>query len=503
MTERLNSALILLETFDSRLSAAEVLTATGNGREGNVAGLRRAAGRLDDAAARSSETKIAAILTAFADLIRVAAFLVDWRRAVLDAEPDSDRLKRSALERINLWRSDNGKRQDIDRMEQAVDGIGETTTLADVGLLCLKLARVPLPIAIRAKQPVPSFGPFAQRQTNDKETPADLHVAFLSFTVDGLPADQIQFLTPHETHDLEIEVRASRWPDDAVELNLSPVSIEAAGAYDFPKFMFERPTGNPPFVMRQRGRAVINAAQALRAQPFEFRYAAEFSPRSAEQPVSVVGHRTLRIESIDVRRSPLTGYPAMDQRLLDLRNKLRAISPMPQDDLEAAMNIVAPLASLASRSLQDALFPKAISEAEFQRAVRDDLRRLPNIAARLEEHAQAAGGETDLSYLGIRLELKVVKDRSLVLEDCQSFVEQAAMYAVGSGKRLAVLCVLDVSSKRQAPFPAEEGVGILLAKSDVAAIAILIQGGLIKPSDLSRRRAKAAHKARGASPLTS
>lgn len=486
----MNSALILSETFGIRLHATESLAAAGGSRGGDVAGLREAASQLDGVAARFLDAKIGIVFTAFADLVRIAALLVDWRRAALDAESDPDRLKRGALERLNLWRADNATHAGTAMMATAIAGLGEATVLADVGPLCLRLARVPLPLGMRERRPSPfETEALERRLPNDHEPQSELHVAFLSFTVDGAPADQIQFLTPYETHDLEIEVRASRWPDDAAELRLSPVSIESTGAYDLPKFVFARPAGTAPFVVRQRGRAVIKAAQALRAQPFEFRYAAEFSPKEAEQPISVVGHRTLRIESIDIHRSPMTGYPAMDERLLDTRNRLRQISPMPQGDLDSAMTIAMPLASLAARAVQDALFPEAISEAAFQRVIRDELRRFPEIASRLEEHAHAAGGETDLSFSGVRLELKVVADRSLALKDCQMFVEQAAMYAVGSGKRLAMLCVLDVSSKQQAPFPTEDGVGILFSKANVAILTVLIQGHLARPSDLSRRRA--------------
>jgi hypothetical protein len=488
MTDRLHSALILSETFGVRLRASEGLTEASGSQGGDVAILRENASRLDGAAARFLDAQVGVVIAAFADLNRVAALLVDWRRAVFDAEPDPDRFKRSALERLKLWRADNASKPSVGMMTEAITGLDEVT-LADVGPFCLKLARVPLPIGMREKRPNPfTIDGHTQREMQDREALIELHVAFLSFTVDGAPADQIQFLTPHETHDLEIEVRVSRWPDGASELHLSAVSIESAGAYDLPKFVFVRPAGNAPFVVRQRGRAVIKVAQALRAQPFEFRYAAEFSPKETEQPISVVGHRTLRIESIDLHRSPMTGYAALDSRLLDIRNRLRAISPMPQGDLEAAMTMVVPISGLAARAVQDAIFPKAISEAEFQQLVRNELRRVPEVGSRLEEHARAAGGETDLSLSGIRLELKVVVDRRLILNDCQRFVEQAATYAVGSGKRLALLCVLDVSTKEQAPFPIEEGVGILFSESNVPVLTILVQGCLVRPSDLSRRR---------------
>ena len=59
-----------------------------------------------------------------------------------------------------------------------------------------------------------------------------------------------------------------------------------------------------------RGRAVLKIAQGLKARPFEFKYAAAFKPDQSEQPVGVVGHRTLILEGLDLTRNPFTGYPA-------------------------------------------------------------------------------------------------------------------------------------------------------------------------------------------------
>ena len=489
---RSRSALILSETFDGRLEAAEGLSAAAGPRGGDAAALRQAAGSLDAAAARFVDAGIGAAYSAFAELVRIAALLVEWRHGVLEAEPDPDRHKRGALERLRLWRTEYGERVATAGLAGAVAELTQATSVAEVGALCGSLSQTPLPVGMYGdKQKRMEAGPFANRKAKEDEPPPELNVAFLSFTVDGEPADQLHFLTPNETHDLEIEVRVSRWPDGVAELRLPPVTVEAASAYEFPAFTLTRPAGDPPYTMRQRARAIIKAAQALRAQPFEFRYAAEFWPKETEQPISVVGHRTLRIESIDVRRSPLTGYPGMDGRLLEVRNLLRRQPAMPSVDLESAMTLAVPLAGLAARAVGDALFPAAIRERDFQVAIRDELRRRPEIGADLDEHPHAGGGETDLSLRGIRLELKVEPGRRMTLADCQVFVEQAAAYAVGSGKRLALLCVLDVSTKDQAPFPAEEGVGVLEAKSGVPILTVLIQGGLAKPSALSRKRAKA------------
>lgn len=485
---RRHSALVLPETYIIRMDSFEILKKATNARFRDSVEIRRISGNLDDASSRFADEKIAVTFAAFADLLRIVALLVEWRRAVIDAEPEPDRFRRGAMEQLTLWKSDYGTRPEAHGLLTAALELGVNFAIAEVGAFCERLAATPLAVGIYGDIPKPTINSFIQsKRERERDNQPEVNVAFLKFAVDGERADQIHFLSPHETHDLEIEVRVSRWPTNATDLQLSPITIETASTYDFPKFSFAKPDGDPPFVIRQRGRATIRAAQALRAQPFEFRYAPEFLPKESEQPVAV-GHRTLRIESIDFRRSPLTGYPLMDQRLLEMRNSLRRLPAVPQGDLETALTLAVPLAALAARSVQDDLFPKPISEAEFQRQVRDELRRRPEIGAELEEHPHAGGGETDLSLRGVRLELKVEPTRRLELAHCQLYVEQAAAYAVGSGKRLGLLCVLDASPKGQAPFPAEDGVTILFAKPRLPILTILIEGGLATPSALSRRK---------------
>ena len=106
----------------------------------------------------------------------------------------------------------------------------------------------------------------SSRQHSDKQEkpePAELAVAFLRFVIDGVPAAETHFLTPGEAHDLEVEVRVSRWPEHANTLRLTPVTIELKSSYEFPDFEFARPTGDPPFRMEQRQRAMLRVPQWL------------------------------------------------------------------------------------------------------------------------------------------------------------------------------------------------------------------------------------------------
>ena len=87
------------------------------------------------------------------------------------------------------------------------------------------------------------------------------------------------------------------------------------------------------------------------------------------------------------------------------------------------------------------------------------------------------------------LELKSEKDKHLTFADCENFVPQAASYAIGSGKRIAVLCVLDGSPKTKTAFPMEDGIGVFVhrtSETPVYVLTILIQGNLARPSAFSR-----------------
>ena len=84
----------------------------------------------------------------------------------------------------------------------------------------------------------------------------------------------------------------------------------------------------------------------------------------------MVGHRTLRFESIDVTRSPLTGDPAVDARLLEVRNYVRGSTSISAADLEAAMSLAIGLSRLAVRAVADNMFPTPLHEKDFQDEIR-------------------------------------------------------------------------------------------------------------------------------------
>src|SRR6266481_9047377 len=481
---------ILSAAFPARIEVIEALREAALGGERDATRLRNAAKGMESAALSYGDAPNGAIYAAIAELAACVSFLVEWRIGVLNAIPDVQRFSAAARERVAIWSMDRATDGLFGQLLTVAEMITATTSVGDVGKVAAALAAVPVPVGLYSEHK--SASPRLPGEDEEsKPAPVELTVAFLKFTINGKPLAETHFVSPGETHDLDVEVRVSRWPADATALILEPVTIEHADAYKMPVFSIAAPAGTGPFQLTEHGRAALTVPHHFNARPFEFKYVARFEPRGSEQPVETVGQRTLLLEGLDLARQPLTGYRHVDQKLIDIRNDLRVASGMVQQELTDALALVVPLANLAAQSVNDNVFDVAIAEGEFQKRVRSFLRSLANIGSALEEHPRAAGGITDLSFHGIRLELKSEKDKCLAFADCQQFVEQAASYAIGSGKRLAVLCVLDCSPKAKTAFPMEDGIGVFVHQSTetpVYVLTILIQGNLTKPSDFSRKR---------------
>jgi hypothetical protein len=478
---------VLSQAFPCRISAVEALIEATQPRTRNADRLRQIANELDEVSTFDDRASWGVTYAALAELLRTLSMLVEWRAAIFAAESDSDRFLKSALARHRQWETEYGTSTAAAQLKNAAAEIAHVNDIDHVARVCQVLARTPLPIVFTVDESmrIPGGPKDAQDETVE---PPELAVAFLSFLIDQKPAKEIDFLTPGEVHDLELRVRVSRWPEAAKSLELRPVTIERPATYDFPVFEFSRPPGDPPFHLQRNDRCVLKVPQGLTARPFEFKYAPAFKPDHAEQPIAVVGQRTLRIEGIDFKHNPATGFSGVDQKLLQIRDELRTLSPLiSASELEDVLMVLVVLSSWAARVLRDGLLRNVTSEPQFQPEARNELRRSPHLAAELEEHPHAAGGITDLSFRGIRIELKFEDDELVTLKTCGRFMGQTATYVIATGKRIGILCVLDNSPKSSYPAPAEERIGILTLPTDegkLYVIAVIIQGNFPNPSRL-------------------
>jgi len=477
---------IILNNFPARRNIVKALWEISKNKNPEL-DLKKIASELESLSLLFLDTNTANAYAALADLTRIIDTLLQWRISILEAKIDADRFIRSARERYSLWVSEYKDKPAANGLLIATSTLAKISSISEVSQIAHSVVLTPLPIGVfETERWVPPDG-FKQPQNTQEEKLTDLTVAFLKFHIDGQPAIELQHIAPGEVHDLQIEVRVSRWPEDQAELQLTPISVEPKSTYDFPIFTFRKPSGGPPYIMQQRGRAIVFLPQGIHARPFEFKYMAEFYPEKGEQPVAVVGHRTLLIEGTDVSRFQVCGYPGLDHKLWEIRDTLRRRGGVPQDETTDALLLLGPLCNLAGRAVQDAEFPSFWLESDFQDRVRVELRRNPLIGSHLDEHAHAAGGITDLSLRGMPIELKATRTFLPTVDDCSGYFAQTASYAVAKGKRTAILCVLDCSPKAASPRPPESLLELRLhEESGVVICVLVIQGNLAKPSALSR-----------------
>lgn len=478
---------IFEKIFPLRLKAIELLRCSSGAIDIDAIG--ECAERVREASSLLGRAPAAKLWNIFAEAISCISFLEDWRRAILAGETDSDRLLRAARARLQIVSEIAGNTVFEQTVLSILQPVNSELQLAEVITIRRALAKVPMPVPIYA-DPIPEPPEWAKHNIQSKQKfPQGIAVAFLEFSINGRPAERVHWLPSHQTNDLEILIRISRWPEHATVVRLSSVSIEPPSTFELPVFEFEKPSGDPPYLLRRLGRMVLHAPQSFHARPYEFMYTAECYPPQSEQPVAVAGQRTLRLDGSDTRQNPITGYPAVDLKILSIREQMRQEPDLPSNDIADALTLLASIGNLMGQAVQDSRYPEPILEEEFQRDIRQFLRQSPTIAVELEEQAHAAGGRTDLSFRGIRIELKSERSNCLLPEDCKQYTEQAATYGVGTNRRLAFLCILDCSHKKNPPFPIEDGLFIVKVQTATAPIYVitcLIQGGIPKPSSFSR-----------------
>jgi hypothetical protein len=475
---------VLEQIYPSRIRAIGAL----RGAPIAVDEMKEAAARVCEAADKLGRAPAAKLWRAFGQAVECVALVEAWRYAVLSGEAEADRFLRAARAHFQVMAEAAGGTVFEQALLSLLRPMEGEISISDAAGLRTQLATISMPVAMYS-DPAPVLPDWARdQQRPERERPEDLAVAFLEFSINGQPAERVHWLPSRQTNDLEIAIRVSRWPAGAKAIRLSPVSIEPESTFDLPVFEFEKPKGKPPHLFKQRGRMIIHAPQSFHAHPYEFMYAAEFAPVQSEQPVIVAGLRTLRLDGSDLSQTPITGYPAIDRRILELRERMRLEPRISEDELGNALTLLASLGNLMGQAVQDARYPDPIYEAAFQDDVREFLRRAPAIGVELEEQAFSTGGKTDLSFRGIRIELKSERKRRLTPKDCAQYSQQAASYGVGTNKRLAFLCVLDCSPKQEPPFPMEDGLLIIpveTATAPVYVVTCLFQGGIPKPSALS------------------
>ena len=480
-----------LRSFSSRIEISATLVGALKPSDHDLKQLKEACLDLETTISKIGHCNPSDHYRAYITAIAIFIPLAEWKHAIRNAEPDAQRflnsakLKASEIDRSLGHTTDERLNTFLDQVE-ALQSVDELTNIQ----AHLKLWT--LPLLLFTKPLDQGFGgfriPISNEISEEPEKPLTT-VAFLKFDIDGEPAKHWNYLKPGTAYDLTIEVRVQNWPNDASTLSLIPVTIDNRERDWLPNFRFKKPEGNGPFTLTGTGRAILEVAHSFGSRPYEFLYAAEFDDTSGCRDVALVGHRRLVLEGCDVATNPLTGFSNVDRHLLGIRNNLRNFIGINPDDIWNTMTVIGGLGNIAAQALRDGLFETGTSEQQFQGKVIEMLRNRSDIGEHLQSHPGAAGGITDLTFRNIPIELKVENNKVLFPKDFSKFFDQTAAYAIGLGKRIAVLSVLDAPPKSTPLGIVEDDIEVFAhqtGKSPIAIVVVVVRGGFPTPSSYSK-----------------
>lgn len=477
--------------FSSRIEVAATLAGALQPSSDDLKRLKTACLELETTISEFGQGDVEDQYRAYHTAIAIFVLLAEWKHALRNAEPEAQRflisakLRASEVDKSLSFVADERLDTFLNQVE-ALKSVGELTAIQD------QLKRWTLPLLLFANLRNQGFGglrlPVFEGNSEEPEK-LETTVAFLKFDIDGEPAKHCNYLKPGTSYDLTIEVRVSNWPKGVRVLFLTPVTIDIREQNWLPSFRFEKPEGEGPFILTGTGRAVLEVAHSFGSRPYEFLYAAEFDDTSNCRDVSIVGHRRLILEGSDVASNPLTGFSNVDRHLLSIRDKLRTFHGLHSDDVANTMVVLGGLGNIAAQALKGGLFEAGTSEAQFQYKATEMLRNRREIGEHLQSHPGAAGGITDLTFRDIPIELKVENSKVLFPKDFSKFFDQTAAYAIGLGKRIGVLSVLEASPKSAPVGVVEDDIEVFLhqtGQSHIAIVVVVVRGGFPKPSSYSR-----------------
>jgi hypothetical protein len=195
----------------------------------------------------------------------------------------------------------------------------------------------------------------------------------------------------------------------------------------------------------------------------------------------------------------LTGFKAMNKIVADIALKIdKEIPKLDADEKNNFLHLLSGILNYQGFCLQQGIYKNEpnVYEDDFRDDLIQHLTGLPYIGENINKEAHLAGGRVEIGYKGNVAELKVEKalsDRKKIIE---KYTSQGVTYSSANTKSLSILCVLDLTEKKQpvAPpqdnifftTPALHGFDDLSTAPPVRQVVVIIEGNTKKPSDYSK-----------------
>lgn len=440
------------------------------------------------------------IVALASDVLRAVSFVGRWWKQVLAGDLTSNAARDAAVAHLaeavkNAAALGNGDL--LGRLTVLRDRILALGPTSGIEVVVESVRSLPLPFP-RHGLPVPRewrgrqlrAEPDEAAETSEAVRPV---VAVARVLIDGHDAPDIVTLVAKRLYDIEVEIQVANAPEEAITLDLRPVSSLREDDYLFPRQTI--PLEPAKATYRLAGQMMFSYPQSEGSTPVSVKLLADFGSGETERTqVELFGQRELRIRVCEsVERFRARG-PAARNAVVKLQSSIERLVPSDEDPNRGdELEVAAALANYMDYQLREASFRGRESEGDFEKSLMHDMRLRFEGRDDIYQQVYSGGGLIDGLILGVPVELKVIREGELK-PFVQASAPQATQYVVTQGRRVGFLVILDLR-RRDTPTPlivddvsVMQGVtepGLAPVPEGIIALSVaIVRACVARPSDL-------------------
>ena len=359
-----------------------------------------------------------------------------WEHAIANAEPEPERFRASArylaeqtmaTAPIDAW---SPGLRDALTILAALDSFDDPPRAA----AALRRTAFSTPVTTLFDRP--------ERWTPrpDDPTEAPRPVVHLRFDLDERSVAWPLAVESNRAYRLGATARVDPWPlgADRIEIALEGVPSAVLSV-------------SPIVIPNGSARAetyMVSHAEIGIDHPAELTAVARFVGPEVDEPARVVGHRHLRVTTLDPGLA--TGQPFVAQKIVEMLGELSGRIPtLPTQDRRDFVALLDATLAFGSLALERYDL-EGINERTFQQKLKQAFVQDPRIGRDIQEGSRLGGGVVDLVLRRVNDELKVVHE-AVDIADAERLVGQPTQYGSAADSPVSILTVLDDSLKNEPP----------------------------------------------------